>query len=196
MTHLIIWNIFEIDSVLAKNIPEGGKMNVEKITDGYSFERLVLGCSCTEVCKKVKNLFKNSNFKKAVRIVRNIQGDIGNWDPHSPKTDITKILFNGVKNKIAKKFHPGKLSLYSSVGTLLDYKYGIDFFFVFKSKECKEVMVTIDLTISEGKKKRHKHKADFVLTLNDLKNDRYIYVIDKIAVLLVTKTKKQIHFDD
>jgi hypothetical protein len=166
-------------------------VDIGDYTDGYDFERGVLGISSIETNNQVKDYFtKDMKFGKAVRVVKDIQNKLGNWNPKVPSTRISKILFDGITNKISHKFSHGKLRLYSSVGTLLDYKYGVDFFFLFKGKGYKEVIVTIDLTISPKKKKK-RNRADVVLSLGDFKSDNYKYIIDKIVVILINKTKRQ-----
>jgi methionine aminopeptidase len=166
---------------------------IGEIYDGYALERAVLGVSSTEICSEVKDFFKSddkrrykySNFVKAVKIVKDIQDKIGHWNPKEPATKIARSLLESVASNL--KNRGGNLRFYSSVGTLLDYKYGADCFFILTDKDC-EAIVTIDLTISRTKRKS---KADIVLTADDLRDDsRYHKIMEMVAERLIRKIIK------
>ncbi len=168
-------------------------MFIPEIYDGYAFEKAVLGVSSTEICGEVKDFFKSdinrrcrySHFIKAVQVVKDIQAKIGNWNPDEPATEIARALLESVK--INLKNRRENLKFYTSVGTLLDYKYGADCFFILTDKNC-EAIVTIDLTISRTKRRS---KADIVLTADDLRDDRrYHKIMQQIADSLVRKVIK------
>jgi hypothetical protein len=171
-------------------------LNIGEIPNGYDFERKILGISSSEVDEEVNDCFKfnrkghrrnekkcnYSNFRKAVGVVKDIQNKIGNWNPKEPSTEIARVLFESVASHLENRRE--NLRFYSSVGTLLDYKYGTDCFFILKDREY-EAIITIDLTINRRKRKS---KADIVLTADDLRNDsRYQKIMEMVASRLLHK---------
>jgi hypothetical protein len=123
---------------------------------GHVFEKDVTGISSKG--KKIRVSKKKCDFFRALQMAMDNQ-PIG-WNPNSPNTEIAEALFG----QVAFRLWPNKeeLQLFVAIDSPLDKIYGVDLFFKFR-----DTIVTVDLTVSQHKKKR-KQKADIVLTKRDV----------------------------
>ena len=164
-------------------IPELGESNDEK---GYAFETAVLGVSSRLTRKRVREHYKHgAEFMAVVSVVKDIQNKLGDWNPKEPRTEPARILFDEVSSHLKLEKH--NLRLYISVGTQLDYDYGADFFFALKRGNV-EAIVTVDLTVS---KRKEEHKAEIVITVEDLRDEsRRSQLVEIISRRLEKKLEK------
>lgn len=136
--------------------------------DGRGFEREVLGHTVRDMDPKLRYLWVN-DFKEGVRRIRRIQDRLG-WDPSCPKTELGRCIFEVVASKLRRE---GNLYFFDAIGTVLDFKWGIDCWF-----ECGGRIATVDLTVRPYKKH---FKAHFLLRRNDFLRNRYYEVGRAIA---------------
>jgi len=96
-------------------------------------------------------------------------------NPRKPTAPVTRSLMECVEEFLRlQNIRKGKLYLYCSLGTSLDFHHGVDGFFVLKDK-----VVTFDLTASmDGKDRR---KADVVIPRNRCKNHEMWRIAKEIA---------------
>lgn len=155
-------------------------MDIGEISSGYDFEKKVLGVSSIEASSKVTHFFKRrTKFKKAVRIVKDIQ-NILEWDPRNPSTEIARIIYKVICSSMGKHSH--EIYFYSALGTVLDYRYGTDCFFSFEIGG-KEAIVTVDLSL----KRKNDPKADIVLVIDDVRDDRFYQIAREITKKLLAR---------
>lgn len=161
-------------------------METGEILDGYDWERKILGKSSSDISSKVIHLIKRrTRFKKAVKFVKQIQPML-DWDPKNPSTEIAAIIYKTIAASLNR--HASGLCFYSAVGTILDYKYSTDCFFCLELGN-RESIVTVDLTISKNKYS----KADIVISIDDVRNDKFYEIARKIAQILLEKMYRKIN---
>lgn len=104
------------------------------------------------------------------------------WDVRNPKTKMSAQLFKAVKNKLPEDLS-NKLMLYCALGTPLDYFHGIDGFFILEG--LTEFPVTFDLVRSYGGLNRARLKANGLISVKDMSNNRRVRCIGgSIAIRL------------
>ncbi len=125
---------------------------MRNVLTGYDFQRVV-----TRVAKgEGTGRFETVPFFDAIQLAKRQQP--AGWRPRCPNTKICQKILHLVSCRLGRnrKF----LNLYVAIGTILDWRYGVDLFF-----EYCNIVVTIDLTTR--KKKTHK-KADIILSMEDI----------------------------
>lgn len=163
---------------------------------GHNFETLILGYSGREVSDRLSSYFRDELGNKItdlwllVAITKNIQNQLCNCNPRNPSTEILKILYDEIFERLRRSLPEGRLSIYHSAGTPLDYKFGADLFFAYKCRSWREVIVTVDLTVSSRRNKEENSNAEMILTLGDLRNNNLPLFIDMISSKLVKKANK------
>ncbi len=143
-----------------------------QINTGEDFEKLVFGRTNRD---PLRTKLSCRTLEDCIEAVKRIQKTELNWDPRFPWTEVADRLFRRVASRIEK--NKNKVRLFNSVGTPLDFIHGADGFFELEGR-----ILTVDLTKSRGKGK--KHKADIIITASDLLSDRYYKLGDRIASLL------------
>ncbi len=107
-------------------------------------------------------------YQNALEEVINNQPN--NWNPRRPHTNLSA----GICKKIVTVLNVRSgLELYVSLGTPLDFLYGIDGFFLYYGH-----VVTFDLTVSISK---FNYKADVLITRKEITNGKAWYLAKKIA---------------
>ena len=136
--------------------------------DGHGFEREVMGHTVNDVDPQLRCDWVH-NLKEGIERVKERQAHL-NWDPKWPKTPLGRTLFGAVSSRLRRK---GELYMYDAVGTVLDFRWGVDCWF-----ECGDRIATVDLTVSH--EKRH-FKAHFLVRRIDFLWNRYYGVGRAIA---------------
>ena len=135
---------------------------------GPVFESAVLGTSGVE-----RGFFYNPNqkvdFKSEIDKVKSTQGCIGKWNPKSPSTETSSVLFGYVISNLEDN-RRDDLRFYSALGTSLDVHYGIDCFFLLKNRDYDSIF-SIDLTTNPRKVES---KADVVIHPEDFQNEDFL----------------------
>ncbi len=155
-------------------------MNVEGVVSGEDFEKLIFGYSHQEV-QRICRIFSHSKNKhsldESILYAKELHSLFGAY----PKTTIGRVLFHAVQSKMGgyKKY----LRSFPSIGTWLDFDYGIDAFY-----ECNGHIASVDYTISRVKDNL---KADVLITLDDLRSDRYQNKCSELARILLSKLAKK-----
>ena len=100
------------------------------------------------------------------------------WDAKEPCTETARNVFKAVRAAMPKGSRK-KLFLYCALGTILDYRYGVDGFFMHGGNFL--FCVTFDLTLTGGPMKRKKRKANLLVTKSDLEDQARI---EKLGLLV------------
>lgn len=153
------------------NVDNKGVFVAEVLThegDGHGFEREVMGHTVYDVDPKLRCDWVH-NLREGFERVRERQHHL-NWNPRRPKTDLGWSLFHAVSSKLRRK---GDLLMFDAVGTVLDFRWGVDCWF-----ECGNRIATVDLTVSRTK---HHFKAHFLVRRVDFLWNRHYGVGRAIA---------------
>ena len=92
---------FVAENKVISNSDEGEK--------GHKFEKLVLGYSGRDVASRLSSKFRDSygnkitDIESLIRITKDIQNLLCNCNPTSPSTEILKILYYGILERIRRK---------------------------------------------------------------------------------------------
>lgn len=125
--------------------------------DGRALEREILGIAGSEEMPEFKEFWSAVQEAKIKQLAR---GTLSN----SPKTTITKKLFQSVRRHLCNRRDQRLLEFYVAIGSALDVYHGIDMFFQIRSR-----IVTLDLTRRVSKEDA---KADFLLTADMIEKDQ------------------------
>ncbi|MGB8815947.1 MAG: hypothetical protein WCC74_01755 [Minisyncoccia bacterium] len=104
------------------------------------------------------------------------------WDPHYPHTKVARALFTSVASWLGVGKKTRELRIFVAIGTPLDLFHGVDLFF-----EYRHQIVTIDLKL----KPRKGIKAHFLITLEDIRENRYYQISREIASELNKKVEEE-----
>ncbi len=86
------------------------------------------------------------------------------WDPERGSTDLSRLMFFHVRECLSNRQKPD-LRLYSSLGMISDFFYGIDGFFSVSSNP--DLVVTFDLTLDHSESKRRCAQANLLIYPED-----------------------------
>jgi len=143
------------------------KGNMPLYIGGMEWERLFFGHASIDFSKPAFQ-----RWEDAIEEAAAIQS-IFSWDPKNPRTEMSRKLYDGVRERLREKYQEN-LALYCAIGTALDWHHGIDGFF-----RVGRYVVAIDLTTNKGKKTKG---PDIVMVLaQDVMGAGFDRLCQKIA---------------
>jgi hypothetical protein len=167
-----------------------------KTGKGEEFEEAFCGFSHQDVERKgISARVERDSTERflgfCIEEVRSFQGQFG-WVPDNPNTEFAKIFYNKVRAKLFGSYR-NTLRLFVSVGTVLDYKFGTDFFLDVRGLGSSKV-IRIDLTMkNRGKKKGNgDYQPDFSLTPQHFSHPEQMdRLCDQIALMIKNRVGEE-----